>query len=218
MAQANRVHSTPPTSTPTIDENTLSMRLLKAGMRLERHGDHFQVHSGNQIVLARTLTNKPLTLADIDDMTRRLADPVVDPTRRLFLTQAAGIAAGGTVLALATIPPASVLAAPAGALDPVFALIEAHKAAEASLGATIRALDHAGRDAAEDALADAAHEAECAVLDNLLEAVPTTLAGVAASLTYFRTTSDGLYRLDVDMLDVLFGNLAEALEALAVAS
>jgi hypothetical protein len=77
MPKANRVHSTPPTSTPTIDENTLSMRLLKAGMRLERHGDHFQVHSGNQIVLARTLTNKPLTLADIDDMTRRLAEPVL---------------------------------------------------------------------------------------------------------------------------------------------
>jgi hypothetical protein len=77
MAKADSVHSTPPTSTPTIDENTLSMRLLKAGMRLERHGDHFQVHSGNQIVLARTLTNKPLTLADIDDMTRRLAEPVL---------------------------------------------------------------------------------------------------------------------------------------------
>jgi hypothetical protein len=55
-----------------IDENTLSARLHKAGMRLERHGEHFQVHSGNQIVLARTLTNKPLTLAYIDDMTRRL--------------------------------------------------------------------------------------------------------------------------------------------------
>jgi hypothetical protein len=40
---------------------------------------------------------------------------------------------------------------------------------------------------------------------------------VVASLTYFRTAPDGLYRLDVDMLDVLFGNLAEALEALAVA-
>jgi hypothetical protein len=36
----------------------------------------------------------------------------VDPTRRRFLSQAAGVAAGGTVLALATIPPAS-----AGALD-----------------------------------------------------------------------------------------------------
>jgi hypothetical protein len=105
MAKANRVLSTPPTNTTTITENALALRLHKAGMRLERHGDHFQVHSGNQIVFARTLTNKPLTLADIDDMTRRLADPVVDPTRRRFLSQAAGVAARGTALALATIPP-----------------------------------------------------------------------------------------------------------------
>ena len=44
--------------------------------------------------------------------------PPVDPTRRHFLSQVAGVAAGGTVLALATIPPASVAAAPATALDP----------------------------------------------------------------------------------------------------
>jgi hypothetical protein len=134
MAKANRVLSTPPTNTTTITENALALRLHKAGMRLERHGDHFQVHSGNQIVFARTLTNKPLTLADIDDMTRRLADPVVDPTRRRFLSQAAGVAARGTALALATIPSTPAAAAPTGALDPVFALIEAHKAAEAALG------------------------------------------------------------------------------------
>jgi hypothetical protein len=39
------------------------------------------------------------------------------PTRRRFLSTAAGIAAGGTVLALATIPPALAAAAPAGPLD-----------------------------------------------------------------------------------------------------
>ena len=150
-------------------------------------------------------TNTPISQADAT-------------SRRRFLSQAAGIAAGGTALALATITPTSAAAAPAGALDPVFALIEAHKAAEAALGATLRTLDHAGRDDAEDALADVAHEAECAVLCDLLEAIPTTLAGVVASLTYFRTTPDGLYRLDDDMLDVLFGNLAEALEAIAVQS
>jgi hypothetical protein len=43
----------------------------------------------------------------------------VDATsRRRFLSQAAGVAAGGTVLALAVIPPAPALAAPAGPLDP----------------------------------------------------------------------------------------------------
>jgi hypothetical protein len=58
--------------------------------------------------------------------------PPVDPTRRHFLSQAAGVAAGGTALALATIPPAPVIAAPAGALDPVFGLIEAHRTARAA--------------------------------------------------------------------------------------
>ena|ERR1700681_4466678 len=48
--------------------------------------------------------------------------PPVDPTRRRFLSQVAGVAAGGTVLALATIPPASAAAAPAGLADPVFGM------------------------------------------------------------------------------------------------
>jgi hypothetical protein len=46
----------------------------------------------------------------------------VDPTRRGFLSQAAGVAAGGTVLALATIPPALAAAPPGGPADPVFGL------------------------------------------------------------------------------------------------
>jgi hypothetical protein len=42
----------------------------------------------------------------------------VDATsRRRFLSQAAGVAAGGTVLALAAIPPVSAVAAPASPLD-----------------------------------------------------------------------------------------------------
>src|ERR1700730_18950814 len=38
-----------------------------------------------------------------------------------------GLARHGTALALATMPPARAVGAPAGALDPVFALIAAHK-------------------------------------------------------------------------------------------
>jgi hypothetical protein len=56
-------------------------------------------------------------------------------TRRRFLSQAAGVAAGGAVLALATIPPASAVASPAGSLD-------ASKASPA-LRAAARALDEA---------------------------------------------------------------------------
>jgi hypothetical protein len=51
-------------------------------------------------------------------------------SRRRFLVQADGVAAGGAILALATIPPASALnvrAALAASPDPVFALIAAHK-------------------------------------------------------------------------------------------
>jgi hypothetical protein len=43
-----------------------------------------------------------------------------------------GVAAGGTVLALAAIPPVLAAGAPVGALDPVFSLIEAHRAARAA--------------------------------------------------------------------------------------
>jgi hypothetical protein len=52
-----------------------------------------------------------------------------EATRRRFLSHAAGVAAGGTVLALAAIPPAPALAAPTGLADPVFSLIEAHRTA-----------------------------------------------------------------------------------------
>jgi hypothetical protein len=59
----------------------------------------------------------------------------VDPTRRRFLSNAAGMAAGGTVLALAIFPPASAIASSARSLD-------ASKASPA-LRAAVRALDEA---------------------------------------------------------------------------
>jgi hypothetical protein len=65
----------------------------------------------------------------------------VDPTRRCFLSQAAGVAAGGTVLALATIPPALAEHAPAGlpaSPDPIFEAIEAHRLTHLSLYDALR--------------------------------------------------------------------------------
>jgi hypothetical protein len=50
------------------------------------------------------------------DSTNSIVRPA-EAMRRRFLSQAAGVAAVGTVLALAAIPPASAAAAPAGALD-----------------------------------------------------------------------------------------------------
>ena len=119
-----------------------------------------------------------MTKADRVHSTPRLNMPV-DPTRRRILSQAAGIAVGGAALALA-VPP--TLAAD----DPVFALIETHKAAEAALGSTLAEksrLEGAGQKY-DDSLAEAAHEAEISALYDLIEAVPTTLSGVIASMTY----------------------------------
>jgi len=60
------------------------------------------------------------------------SNPVDATSRRRFLTSAAGVAAGGTVFALAAIPPASAAVAPAGLPDPIFSLIEAHQTARAA--------------------------------------------------------------------------------------
>jgi hypothetical protein len=61
----------------------------------------------------------------------------VDATsRRRFLSQAAGVAAGGAVLALATVSPQPAVAAPTGALDPASASPALHDA--------VCALDDAG--------------------------------------------------------------------------
>jgi hypothetical protein len=138
----------------------------------------------------------------------------VDPTRRRILSQAAGIAAGGAALALA-IPPARA------ADDPVFALIEAHRAADVALEATLAEksrLEEAGQKY-DDSLAEAAHEAEISALYDLVEAVPATLAGVIASMTYIVGLTDGSYgRLGDDEIVPLLANLAEALQGLAVQS
>jgi hypothetical protein len=68
--------------------------------------------------------------------------PPVDSTRRRFLSQAAGVATGGTVLALATFPPAAGAAVPASPLAPAnaspalraaaIALGDAHESLEAA--------------------------------------------------------------------------------------
>lgn len=55
------------------------------------------------------------------------------PTRRRFLSQAAGVAAGGTILAMAAVSATADAAAPMAALaspevDPIFALIAGHRA------------------------------------------------------------------------------------------
>src|ERR1700682_2833145 len=55
----------------------------------------------------------------------------IDPTRRHFLSQAAGVAAGGAVLGMA-IPLPVPAATLQGVPDPILEAIEAHKAARAT--------------------------------------------------------------------------------------
>ncbi|SHG46070.1 hypothetical protein SAMN05443248_1632 [Bradyrhizobium erythrophlei] len=72
------------------------------------------------------------------------------PSRRHFLTQAAGVAAGGTVLALATVSPGQVLASPAGAAaapNTILTLIADHRAATAASAA---AMNHYSRNGGVD--------------------------------------------------------------------
>ena len=119
-------------------------------------------------------------------------------TRRRFLSQSAGMAAGGAVLALATIPPGPAVGAPASALDPVFALIAEKRAIDVAHCAAIDAQDVAedrfghGSDEAEEAAehcetaCDAANEIEW----RLAGTMPTTLAGVAAVLRFANQIED----------------------------
>jgi hypothetical protein len=146
--------------------------------------------------------------------------PPVDSTRRRFLSQAAGVATGGTVLALATIPPGASLAAPAGALDPVFALIAAHQEVDATVHAieaeSLRRLD-LGIDDSIDITESSG--TEMGLFLELLEAVPTTLAGVVALVTYLdEVNKKDPWKFEDNYATPLIGALAMAFNRMAVAS
>lgn len=129
--------------------------------------------------------------------------PPVDPTRRRFLTQAAGAAAGGTVLALATVSPALGKAAPASPLvDPAYAAIEAHKAARVAVNSVIREVAALEGQLADRGitLSERKSDPQLEALETALEvafdaenyaacelvgmSAPTTMAGILALLQY----------------------------------
>ena len=145
--------------------------------------------------------------------------PVVS-TRRRFLSQAAGAAAGGTALALAPIPPAPAAAAPAGLLDPVFSLIEAHRTARAAYLVALAEhtrLDRLG-DPAAYLISEAPFGAQLHAVTDLIETAPTTFAGLQAWAAHL----DQIRNADEDMLEwagpALVVTLVEALGNLAVTS
>lgn len=149
--------------------------------------------------------------------------PPVDQARRLFLSQAAGVAAGGTALALAIIPQPSAAAAPAGSLDPVYVSIDAHRESAEPLRAaeaeSMRQFELGTLARDDDADFDDLATAEMDRFLALLAVVPTTLAGVVALVTYLdQILKRDPWKFEDNYATPLIGNLARAFERMAVAS
>jgi hypothetical protein len=114
-----------------------------------------------------------------------------------------------------------VLAIPPAAAthDPVYALIETHKAMTAALDATLHEksrIEGAGR-VFDDSLVDAAHDAEEDALNELIETVPPTLGGIIASMVYITESAElDHYRFSEDYLVPLLANLCATLQSLGM--
>jgi hypothetical protein len=119
--------------------------------------------------------------------------PPVDRTRRRFLSQAAGVAAGGAALG-AGLP----LPAPAATPDPIFAAIERHRAAGIVWDAAVdvRSIFPEGsepmtdeqweqRGKLDEALDDARDALDKAGVD-LIRTVPTTAGGISSAIAYIQ--------------------------------
>jgi hypothetical protein len=136
-------------------------------------------------------------------------------SRRRFLSTAAGIAAGGTALALA-IPPASA------ADDPVFGLIAAHKQILETVRATAAEIRHSTEDEAsalEEGVFAEQNGDEFDLFVELTEAVPTTLAGVVALVTYLdEVNRKDPWKFEDNYATPLIGALATAFSRMAVTS
>jgi hypothetical protein len=115
--------------------------------------------------------------------------PPVDQARRRFFA----VAAGASVASVGTL---AVAAMPA-AIDPAFALIAAHRAAEVAHCEVIDAQDEAEAADRSGAMADKVN----AICWKLANTQPTTLAGVAAVLRFANEVEDaGLEWPDTDTI------------------
>jgi hypothetical protein len=156
------------------------------------------------------------------DSENSIAMPV-ESTRRRFLSQAAGVTAGSAVLALATIPPARAVAAPAGPLDPVFGLIAAHR----DVNATVHAIEAEATRQSDlgiyvETEANDITEHSSAEMDlflSLLDIVPTTLAGVIVLVAYLdEINKQDPWKFEDNYATPLIGNLAAAFSRIGVSS
>lgn len=107
-------------------------------------------------------------------------------------------------------------AAPQGEqnVDPVFDLIEGHRATDEALNRMYESVKGKDLGRAEDDLLNPLWESENAALDDLVSTVPETLSGVAAWVSYLSgiMEADG-YRMDERHFAVFLPNLSEALNA-----
>src|ERR1700730_6122732 len=133
-----------------------------------------------------------------------------------------GLARHGTALALATIPPAPAVGAPAGALDPVFALIVAHKQIMETVRATAAEIRHSTEDEAsalEKGVFAEQNSDEFDLFVELTEAVATTLAGVVALVIYLdEVNKTDPWKFEDNYATPLIGALAKAFNRMAVTS
>jgi hypothetical protein len=145
-----------------------------------------------------------------------------DTTRRRFLASAVAAGAGSTVLALATIPipPTQAAAAPAGLLDPVFSLIEAHRTARAAYDIALAEhtrLEQIG-DPAADLISEAPCDAQMDAFHELIETAPITFAGLQAWSSYLNEIQHVEAWMFEEAGPTLIVTLAEALTNLSAAA
>jgi hypothetical protein len=197
MTQADRVHSTPPTNTsannppdqPMTHDDELGMAWWN-GLS-ERERAKWSAIAGN--------TGRAKDAWEAFKRGSADQTPPVDQARRRFFA----VAAGASVASVGTL---AVAAMPA-AIDPAFALIAAHRAAEVAHCEVIDAQDEA-----EDKYGDRSVEAweaadrsgamadeVNAICWKLANTQPTTLAGVAAVLR-FANEDAGLEWPDTDTI------------------
>jgi hypothetical protein len=146
-------------------------------------------------------------------------------TRRSFLSRTARGAAGSAVLALATIPPASAISAQTGLAaspDPVFALIADHKKIQAEVDAIEAELIQGlalGTPQPDDydPIAEPA-SVEMDLFLELIEAVPTTVAGAVALVIYLdHVNKKDPWKFEDNYATPLIGTLATAFKRIGVA-
>jgi hypothetical protein len=140
-----------------------------------------------------------------------------DTTRRHFLLAVGG----GTAAMLAATIPEPAATAPASPLDPVFGLISAHR----NVDATVKAIEaeHSrlydlNMLISDDEITKPA-SAEMGAFLELLEVVPTTLAGVVALVTYLdEIHKKDPWKFEDNYATPLIGNLAEAFNRFSAVS